>query len=389
MPVNNRIADYHDEITEWRHEIHRHPGLQYDVEETAALVVEKLKEFGVDEVVEGIGRTGVVGVIKGRKSDSGKVVGMRADMDALPIQEKRDLPYKSKTPGKMHACGHDGHTAMLLGAAKYLAETRNFDGTAIVIFQPAEEGGAGGKAMCDDDMMKRFGIQEVYGLHNMPGLPVGEFAIRSGAIMAGTDEFTITVEGLGAHAAQPHNGIDPIVVSSQMVAALQTIVSRNVDPISSAVLTVTAIESGKAYNIIPQSAKFWGTIRTLDAEVRKLVLERLHKIINNIAAAYDCKVDIRIKEGYPVTVNHEKETGFAAMVARDVVGDTRVNVEQLPVMGGEDFSYMLEERPGAFIFMGNGDTAGLHHEEYDFNDEAIPVGSSYWAKLAETAMPAG
>lgn len=389
MPVNNRIADFHNEITEWRREIHQHPGLLYDVEETAALVASKLKEFGVDEIVEGIGRTGVVGVIKGRKSDSGKVVGMRADMDALPIQEKRDLPHKSKNPGKMHACGHDGHTAMLLGAAKYLAETRNFDGTAIVIFQPAEEGGAGGKAMCDDDMMKRFGIQEVYGLHNMPGLPVGEFAIRSGAIMAGTDEFTITVEGLGAHAAQPNNGIDPIVVSSQMVTALQTIVSRNVDPLSSAVVTVTAIEAGKAYNVIPQSAKFWGTIRTLDAEVRKLVHGRLHKLIENVAAAYECKVSIHIKEGYPVTFNHENETGFAAKVARDIVGQGRVNVDQLPVMGGEDFSYMLEERPGAFIFMGNGDTAGLHHEEYDFNDDAIPVGSSYWAKLAETAMPAG
>ena len=388
MPVNNRIADFHDEITEWRREIHQNPGLLYDVEETAALVAVKLKEFGCDEVVENIGRTGVVGVIKGRKSESGKVVGMRADMDALPIQEKRDLPHKSKNPGKMHACGHDGHTAMLLGAAKYLAETRNFDGTAIVIFQPAEEGGAGGKAMCDDDMMKRFGINEVYGLHNMPGLPVGEFAIRSGAIMAGTDEFTITLEGLGAHAAQPHDGIDPIIVASQMVTALQSIVSRNVDPLSSAVVTVTAIEAGKAYNVIPQEAKFWGTIRTLDAEVRKLVHARLHKIIENIAGAHDCKVNIHIKEGYPVTFNHEKETGFAAQVARDIVGDTRVNVEQLPVMGGEDFSYMLEERPGAFIFMGNGDTAGLHHEEYDFNDEAIPVGSSYWAKLAETAMPA-
>lgn len=389
MPVNNRIADFHDEVTEWRREIHQHPGLLYDVEETAALVAAKLREFGCDEIVEGIGRTGVVGVIKGRKSDSGKVVGMRADMDALPIHEKRDLAYKSKNPGKMHACGHDGHTAMLLGAAKYLAETRNFDGTAIVIFQPAEEGGAGGKAMCDDDMMARFGIQEVYGLHNMPGLPVGEFAIRSGAIMAGTDEFTVTVEGLGAHAAQPNSGIDPIIVSTQMVSALQTIVSRNVDPISSAVLTVTAIEAGKAYNVIPQSAKFWGTIRTLDAEIRKLVHERLQKLINNIAAAHDCKVDIHIKEGYPVTVNHEKETGFAAGVAREIVGDNRVEIDKLPVMGGEDFSYMLQERPGAFIFMGNGDSAGLHHEEYDFNDEAIPVGSSYWAKLAETAMPAG
>ncbi|MEE9313396.1 MAG: M20 aminoacylase family protein [Rhizobiaceae bacterium] len=388
MAVNNRISDFHKEITEWRQTIHQHPGLLYDVEETAALVAEKLKEFGVDEIVEGVGRTGVVAVIKGRKSGSGKVIGMRADMDALPILEKNDSPYKSKYEGKMHACGHDGHTAMLLGAAKYLAETRNFDGTAVVIFQPAEEGGAGGKAMCDDGMMDKFGIQEVYGLHNMPGLPVGEFSICPGPIMAGTDEFTITIKGLGAHAAMPHMGNDPIIIATQMVQALQSIVSRNVDPLSSAVLTVTAINAGKAYNVIPQEAQFYGTIRTLDREVRALVMERMKTMIEGIAAAHGAEVDIAIKEGYPVTRNHEAQTGFAAQVARDIVGDGRVNVEQLPVMGGEDFSFMLEERPGAFIFMGNGDTAGLHHEEYDFNDEAIPVGSSYWAKIIETAMPA-
>ncbi len=388
MPVNNRISDFHSEITEWRQTIHQHPGLLYDVEETAALVAKKLKEFGVDEIVEQVGRTGVVAVIKGRKSDSGKVVAMRADMDALPILEKNDSPYKSKYDGKMHACGHDGHTAMLLGAAKYLAETRNFDGTAVVIFQPAEEGGAGGKAMCDDGMMDKFGIQEVYGLHNMPGLPVGEFSIRPGALLAGTDEFTITINGVGAHAAMPHGGNDPIIIATQMVQALQTIVSRNVDPLSSAVLTVTAIHAGKAYNVIPQEAQFYGTIRTLDREVRELVMERLKTLINGIAAGYGAEVNIDIKEGYPVTSNHAEQTDFAAQVARDIVGDSKVNANQLPVMGGEDFSFMLLERPGAFIFMGNGDTAGLHHEEYDFNDEAIPVGASYWAKIIETAMPA-
>ena len=387
MPIQNRIADFHDEITEWRRTIHQHPGLLYDVEETAALVTEKLKSFGVDEVVEGIGRTGVVAVIKGRKSESGKVVGMRADMDALPIVEKNDSPHKSKYEGKMHACGHDGHTAMLLGAAKYLAETRNFDGTAVVIFQPAEEGGAGGKAMCDDGMMERFGIQEVYGLHNMPGLPAGDFAIRTGGIMAATDEFTVTINGTGAHAAMPHVGNDPIMIATQMVQALQTIVSRNVDPLSSGVLTVTAIHAGKAYNVIPQEAQFYGTIRTLDKEMRDLIVKRLHEIVNGIASGYGAEVSIHIKEGYPVTFNHEQQTEFAANAARQVVGDARVNTNQLPVMGGEDFSYMLEERPGAFIFMGNGDTAGLHHEEYDFNDEVIPVGASYWAKIVETAMP--
>ncbi|MEE9375069.1 MAG: M20 aminoacylase family protein [Rhizobiaceae bacterium] len=389
MAVNNRISDFHNEITEWRKTIHQHPGLLYDVEETAALVEEKLREFGVDEIVTGVGRTGVVAVIKGRKSDSGKVIGMRADMDALPIKEKNDSPHKSKYDGKMHACGHDGHTAMLLGAAKYLAETRNFDGTAVVIFQPAEEGGAGGKAMCDDGMMDKFGIQEVYGLHNMPGLPIGEFSIRSGPIMAGTDEFNITVKGLGAHAAMPHQGNDPIIIATQMVQALQTIASRNVDPLSSAVLTVTAIHGGKAHNVIPQEVTFYGTIRTLDGEVRKLVVKRMRETLEGIASAYNAEVVIDITEGYPVTSNHPAQTNFAAEVAREIVGDSRVNVEQLPVMGGEDFSFMLEERPGAFIFMGNGDTAGLHHEEYDFNDEAIPVGSSYWAKMIEKAMPAG
>ena len=388
MPVYNRIAEFHDEITEWRRTIHQHPGLLYDVEETAEFVVERLREMGVDEIVEQVGRTGVVGVIKGRQTNSGRVVGMRADMDALPIVEKNDSPHKSKYEGKMHACGHDGHTAMLLGAAKYLAETRNFDGSVVVIFQPAEEGGAGGKAMCDDGMMERFGIQEVYGLHNSPGLPVGDFAICPGPIMAGTEEFTVTINGLGAHAAMPHLGNDPIIVATHMVQALQTIVSRNVDPISSAVVTVTAIHAGKAYNVISQEAQFYGTIRTLDREVRAQVVERIRTTINGIAAAYGAEVSIDIEEGYPVTTNHEEQTKFAAGIAKQIVGDARVDDEKLPVMGGEDFSYMLLERPGAFIFMGNGDSHGLHHEEYDFNDEAIPVGASYWAKIAEAAMPA-
>lgn len=389
MPINNRVADFHDEITQWRHTIHQHPGLLYDVEETTALVVEKLSEFGVDEIVENIGRTGVVAVIKGRKDTSGRVIGMRADMDALPIVEKRDIPHKSKYEGKMHACGHDGHTAMLLGAAKYLAETRNFDGTAIVIFQPAEEGGAGGKAMCDDGMMDRFGIQEVYGLHNSPGLPVGEFAIRPGPIMAGTDEFTVTINGVGAHAAMPHEGIDPIIIATQMVQALQSIVSRNIDPVGSAVVTVTAIHAGKAYNVIPQEAQFYGTIRTLDGAVRNKVIERMKTLLAGIASGYGVSVDIDIEEGYPVTANHERQTEFAASVAGEIVGENRVETNKLPTMGGEDFSYMLLDRPGAFIFMGNGDSAGLHHEEYDFNDEAIPVGVSYWAKIAERSMPIG
>ena len=389
MPINNRVADFHDEITEWRRTIHQHPGLMYDVEETAALVVDKLNEFGVDEVVEGIGRTGVVGVIKGNSSASNRVIGLRADMDALPIQEKNDGPYKSKYDGKMHACGHDGHTAMLLGAAKYLSETRNFDGTVVVIFQPAEEGGAGGKAMVDDGMMDRFGVDEVYGMHNLPGLPVGEFAICPGPIMAATDEFNITVEGRGAHAAMPHFGTDPIVTSAAIIQSLQTISSRNTDPLHSVVVSVTAIHGGEAHNVIPQAVKFIGTIRTLDNDVRREAKERLQAIVKSVAEAHGASAEVVIKEGYPVTHNHNAQTDFAADVAKKIVGDGRVDVCKSPTMGGEDFSYMLESRPGAFIFVGNGDTAGLHHEEYDFNDEAIPVGVSYWAKIVEEAMPAG
>jgi hippurate hydrolase len=389
MPTINRFAEFHDEIAKWRQEIHANPGLLYDVEETAALVSEKLAEFGVDEIVGKIGRTGVVGVIKGRSNNSGKVIGLRADMDALPILEKSDKPYVSKNTGLMHACGHDGHTAMLLGAAKYLAETRNFDGTVVVIFQPAEEGGAGGKAMVDDGMMDRFGIQEVYGMHNMPGLPVGEFSIRSGALMAATDEFNVKIEGLGSHAAFPQGAIDPVLIATQMVQALQSVVSRNVDPLESAVLSVTAINAGKAFNVIPQNATFLGTVRTLTPEVRDLVEKRLKEIVNGFAAAHGASVEINYKRGYPVTYNHDAQSEFAGKIAKEIVGENKVNTEQTPVMGGEDFSFMLEERPGAFIFMGNGDTANLHHEEYDFNDEAIPVGCSYWAKLVETAMPAG
>ena len=387
MPVNNRIADFTDEVTQWRRTIHQHPGLQYDVEETAAFVVERLKECGVDEIVEKIGKTGVVGVIKGSKTSTGRVIGLRADMDALPIVEKTNKDYKSKYDGKMHACGHDGHTAMLLGAAKYLCETRNFDGSVVVIFQPAEEGGAGGKAMVDDGLMDKFGIQEVYGLHNMPGIDVGKFAICSGPIMAATDEFSITIKGQGSHAAMPQASIDPVVVSSHIIVALQTIVSRNTDPLDSLVVSVTSIQAGKAYNVIPQESKFIGTIRSLNPETRILGQTRLTEIVTSIATSFGATADVKIKEGYPVTSNHTDQTDFAATVAAEVVGDTNVNTSQLPVMGGEDFAYMLLERPGAFIFMGNGDTAGLHHEEYDFNDDAIPVGSSYWAKIAETAMP--
>ncbi len=388
MPVINRIAEFHEEITGWRHDLHAHPELLYDVHRTAGKVEELLKSFGVDEVVTGLGRTGVVGVIKGRQSNSGKVIGLRADMDALPIVETTGKPYASKTEGKMHACGHDGHTAMLLGAAKYLAETRNFDGTAIVIFQPAEEGGAGGKAMVDDGLMDRFGIEQVFGMHNMPGLPVGQFAIREGGMMAATDEFTIKIEGVGGHAAAPNKGIDPIVIGAQMAVALQTLVSRNVDPIESAVLSITQIHAGEAFNVIPATAVLNGTVRTLDEGVRKLMEQRMGEMVPKLAEAFGAKAHLDFKQGYPVVMNAPAQTDFAAKIAREIAGNEKVDTEVAPVMGGEDFAYMSNARPGAFIFMGNGDSANLHQAAYDFNDEIIPLGCTYWVKMVETALPA-
>jgi amidohydrolase len=392
MPVINRFAELHDEIVAWRRDYHRHPELLYDVHRTAADVAGKLRAFGFDEVVEGIGRTGVVGVLNGKREGagraSGKVVGLRADMDALPIAEESGKPWASETPGKMHACGHDGHTAMLLGAARYLSETRRFHGKAVFIFQPAEEGGAGGRAMVEDGMMDRFGVEEVYGMHNMPGLPVGHFAIRTGPIMAATDMFTIDIDGQGGHAAQPHRTIDPIVTASAIVQSMQSIVARNVDPLGSAVASVTTIHAGDAFNVIPQRAKLTGTARSLDPLVRDLVERRLREVVQNVAAAYGATAHFHYSRNYPVTVNHPDQTEKAAAIARDVAGEAHVEPDHPPVMGGEDFSFMLEARPGAFIFVGNGDTAGLHHPAYDFNDTAIAYGSSYWARLVETLMPA-
>ena len=386
MPVKNRFAELLPEITEWRRDIHENPEILYDTHRTSALVAEKLKAFGCDEIVTGIGRTGVVGVIKGRSDGSGKVIGLRADMDALPILEATGLPYASKTPGAMHACGHDGHTAMLLGAAKYLSETRNFDGTVVVIFQPAEEGGAGGKEMCDDGMMERFGIQEVYGMHNWPGRPVGSFAIRPGSFFAAADQFDIHVTGKGGHAAKPHETLDTTVIASQIVIALQTIASRNVDPVKQVVVSVTSFETGsKAHNVIPETVHLKGTVRTLDGEVQDLTEARMREIVDLTARAYGGRAEIDYRRGYPVMVNSEGQTAFAAEVASAVSGDC---ADAPLVMGGEDFAFMLEERPGAYILVGNGDTAMVHHPEYNFNDEAIPAGCSWWAEIVERRMPA-
>lgn len=389
MPILNRAAELAEDAKVWRRDFHQHPELMYDVHRTAAKVANLLKSFGVDEVVTGIGRTGVVGVIRGREPAS-RTIGLRADMDALPIQEIRDIEHKSTVPGKMHACGHDGHTAMLLGAARYLAETRNFAGTAVVIFQPAEEGGAGGRAMVEDGMMDRFGIDEVYGMHNMPGLPVGAVATRPGAIMAASNTFEIRLKGHGGHAAKPHACLDPIVAGAQIVSALQSIVARNVDPVDSAVLSITRFHAGTtANNIIPQTAVIGGTVRTLKEETRHFMKKRLTDLVMALATGMGVEAEVDYEWGYPVVVNHAEQTEFAADIARGIAGPDRVNTDMPPSLGGEDFAYMLEARPGAFIFIGNGDSAGLHHPEYDFDDELIPHGISYWAKLVETAMPAG
>ncbi len=387
MPVLNRIAEFHDEIAQWRRDFHAHPELLYDVTRTAGVVEQKLRAFGVDEVVTGIGRSGVVGIINGRSNTSGRTIGLRADMDALPVTEKTGKDYASTIPGKMHACGHDGHTAMLLGAAKYLAETRNFDGRIALIFQPAEEGGAGGKAMLADGLVERFAIDEFYGMHNWPGMPVGHFGIRAGGIMAATDRFYIDIVGQGGHAARPQTTIDPIVVAANMIVGLQSIVSRNVDPLQSAVLSVTMVEAGEADNVISRTAKITGTVRTLDLGVQDMIEQRLADFVPQFARSFGAEASVRYARGYPVTVNAPAQTDFAAEVAEDVVGAERVDADAPPSMGGEDFSFMLEERPGAYIFLGNGDSSELHTDSYDFNDEAIPVGVSYWVRLAEKALP--
>ena len=384
MPIKNRFAELHADITEWRRDIHAHPEILFETHRTSALVAEKLRAFGCDEVVEGIGRTGVVGVIKGR-TDSGKVVGLRADMDALPIHEATGLEYASKNEGAMHACGHDGHTAMLLGAAQYLAETRNFDGTAVVIFQPAEEGGGGGREMCEDGMMDRWNIQEVYGMHNWPGRPAGSFAIRPGAFFAAADQFEVVFEGKGGHAAKPHETIDTTLMTAQAIVALQSIASRNADPVEQIVISVTGIQTPTMpYNVIAQTVTIRGTARTLSNENRDLAEKRITEICNGIAATFGGTADVNYMRGYPIMANHETETEHAVKVAKDVSG----SCEDAPlVMGGEYFAYMLEERPGAYILMGNGDTAAVHHPEYNFNDDVIPMGCSWFAEMVEQRMP--
>ena len=386
MPVKNRFAELLPEITAWRRDFHAHPELQFDVGRTAGRVAELCRSFGCDEVVEGIGRSGVVAVIRGRQVASGRVIGLRADMDALPILEQTGLDYASTVPGKMHACGHDGHTAMLLGAARYLAETRNFDGTAICIFQPAEEGGGGGREMVADGMMERFGIQEVYGMHNMPGIPVGSFAIREGAMMAAADQFDILITGKGGHAAKPQDCIDPVVVSAQMILALQTVASRNVDPLKQVVVSVCVVETDSpAHNVIPGTVKLKGTVRTMDPAVQDFVERRLGEIVQGTALAAGARAELAYQRGYPVTINAAENTRHAAEVARAI--SPAVDTDVAPMMGAEDFSFMLNARPGAYIFVGNGDTAMVHNAAYNFDDNAIPFGASWYAGMVEARMP--
>jgi amidohydrolase len=387
MPVINRASELQPEVAEWRRHLHQNPELLFDVHGTAAFVAAKLKEFGCDVVKTGIGRTGVVGIIKGSRGD-GPVVGFRADMDALPIHEMSGKSWASKTPGKMHACGHDGHTAMLLGAAKHLTDTRNFKGSIAVIFQPAEEGGGGAREMVRDGLMEDFAISEVYGMHNHPGMAVGTFATRKGSIMAAADQFDIQINGRSGHAAQPHKSIDPVLAAAQVVVALQSIAARETDPLKSVVVTVTKIHGGDAYNVIPDGVKLSGTVRTLLPELRDMAETRIKEIATGIAMAMGAQAQVSYLRGYPVTINHAAETAFALDVMRKVAGEQAVSDEFPPAMGAEDFSYMLEARPGSFVFIGNGDTANLHNSAYDFNDEAIPYGISYWVTLAETALAA-
>ena len=385
MPVINRIGDYAAEMSGWRQWMHRNPELGFDLHKTAAFVAERLREFGITEVHEGIAKTGIVAIIEGQ--GEGPTIGLRADMDALPIEETTGADYASETRGKMHACGHDGHTTMLLGAAKYLAETRNFKGRVALLFQPAEEFGGGGEVMVQEGVMDRFDIAQVYGIHNAPLFPAGEFYTTPGPIMAAVDEFEVVVTGVGGHAAWPHECNDPIVACLGMVNAIQTIVSRNHKAVEDLVISVTQIHTGTANNVIPEKAVFSGTIRTFNTDVRAMAFSRIEEIVAGQAAAYDVKAVLEFDEGYPATLNHAANVDFAAGVAAEIVGADKVQTDAVREMGAEDFSYMLEARPGAYLFLGQGDTAYCHHPAYDFNDDIAPVGASFFARLVERAQP--
>ena len=392
-PLKNSIASMAPELTEWRRDFHRHPELLYEVRRTSRVVAERLRAFGFDEIVEGVGKTGVLGVLHGAKGAgrrADKRILLRADMDALPIMEASGVEYSSASPGRMHACGHDGHTTMLLGAARWLAENREFDGTLVFCFQPAEEGGAGAQAMIDDGMLERFPVKSAYAVHNWPGIPVGAFGIVRGAAMAATEAFVITVEGVGGHAAFPHKARDPIVAASHIVTAVQTVVSRVVDPLDSAVVSITAIHGGEAFNVIPDKVEMKCNIRSFSDSVSTTIEAELARICAATAEAFGMRASLERKPGlpYPPTVNHPAETELALEAMRAVAGPEGVRDDLRPVMGAEDFAFILQQVPGAYAFVGNGDSAGLHNPRYDFNDAAISHGVAYWIELAKRALPA-
>lgn len=390
MPVINRIADFHHDMTAWRRHIHENPELGYQETETARFVTDKLRDFGVDAVHEQIGQTGVVAVIHGKLPGS-KAIGLRCDMDALPIHEKSGVAYSSKNPGKMHACGHDGHTAMLLGAARYLAETRNFAGTAYLIFQPAEEGYGGARAMMEDGLFERFPMDEVYGLHNWPNLPLGQFAMGTGPMMAAADQFEITLTGVGCHAAMPQIGRDPITAGAALVSAMQNIVARETSPLDRAVISITQFHAGDAFNVVPEIASLTGTVRTYDPAIQDRIEQRMTAVVEGIAATFNIDGQLNYRRGYPATINHAEPARLGAEVAANVVGNDNVDLDPRPAMGAEDFSFMLQAKPGAYIFMGIGGAEEgkvLHSPYYDFNDEALPIGVSYYAGLVEALLPA-
>ena len=388
MPVINRIAEFHDDMTAWRRDLHEHPELGLLEHRTSAIVQEKLRAFGVDEVITGMAGTGVVGVIRGGKSDA--AIGLRADMDALPIVEETGAAYASKTPGVMHACGHDGHTTMLLGAARYLAETRNFDGTVYVIFQPAEEGLGGGRMMVEEGLFQRCPMSQVFGMHNWPSVPAGTFGWRNGPTMAAVDNIEITLTGKGAHGAYPHQGIDPIVVAAAIVQSLQSVVSRNVDPVYPAVVTIGHIAAGSTHNVIPETVRMLGTARWFEPSVGDILQRNVPRLVKSIAEGYGARAEISYVRNFPATVNDPDATALARTAAIAVAGEARVVHMDRPTMGGEDFAFMLNAKQGNYIFLGGGrgpDDAMPHHPKYDFNDDILPIGATYWSTLAEQLLP--
>ena len=385
MPIINQIADYYEEMKEWRRHLHANPELGFECYNTSGFVIQKLKEFGIDKIYTGIAKTGLVAIINGKKK--GKTIGLRADMDALPLKEEIDHNYKSKVDGVMHACGHDGHTTMLLGAAKYLVDTKNFAGQVALIFQPAEEKGGGAAEMCKEGIMDKFSIDEVYGIHTLPGSPLGKFETNSNTVFAPSDDFLINITGNGGHGAYPEQTVDPVMIATQITQGIQSITARNINALKPVVISVTQIHTGTAYNIIPETASINGTVRTLTEETQELVKQRMTEICNGYSLAFKGKIELIYNYGYPATINYEKEAAFAIEVAEEISGKKNVDGNAKPDMGAEDFSFMLHERPGAFLNLGQGNGPGVHNTKFDFNDDLSPIGASFFVKLIEKGLP--